>query len=78
MVPIRDKETHRLLKGIEAGDIGPKFGFEAKDNGYCLFDNVRIPRTNLLSRYFNVDADGAAEIKGNPLVLYSIIMYTRL
>lgn len=27
MVPIRDMETHRPLKGIEVGDIGPKFGF---------------------------------------------------
>jgi acyl-CoA oxidase len=30
-------ETHRPLPGIEVGDIGPKFGFAAKDNGYCIF-----------------------------------------
>ena len=30
-VPIRDLETHRPFSGIEIGDIGPKFGFTAKD-----------------------------------------------
>jgi len=27
MVPIRDRDTHRTLTGVEVGDIGPKFGF---------------------------------------------------
>lgn len=78
LVPIRDYESHKPLPGIEVGDIGPKFGFSSKDNGYCIFKNVKIPRTNLLSRYFDVDREGAVEVKGNPLVLYSIMMFTRL
>ncbi len=40
------------------GDIGPKFGFDAKDNGYCIFKNVRIPRRNMLMRYVNIDKEG--------------------
>lgn len=78
LVQIRDKNSHRPLPGIEVGDIGPKFGFEAKDNGYLLMNQVRIPRNNLLSRYFDVAKDGSVEVKGNPLVLYSIMMFTRL
>jgi acyl-CoA oxidase len=58
LVPIRDMETHRPLPGVEVGDIGPKFGFGAKDNGYCLFTNVRIPRTYMMMRYVSVDREG--------------------
>jgi len=57
-VPIREIETHRALPGIEVGDIGPKFGFSAKDNGYCIFKGVRIPRRNMLMRYVNIDKNG--------------------
>lgn len=78
MVPIRDKETHRAYPGLEIGDIGPKFGFSAKDNGYMLFDKYRIPRTNMLMRYVNVDREGKVTPQGNPKVLYSVMMYTRL
>jgi len=28
------------IKGVKAGDIGPKFGFHRVDNGYLLVDNV--------------------------------------
>ena len=47
--------THRPLSGIEVGDIGPKYGFNNKDNGYLKFDNIRIPRRNLLMKYVKVD-----------------------
>lgn len=71
-------ETHRPLPGIEVGDIGPKFGFIAKDNGYLLFNHFRIPRTNMLMRYTNVEKDGTLNLRGNQKVLYSVMMYTRL
>ena len=77
-VPIRDIETHRPLPGIEIGDIGPKFGFIAKDNGYCIFNKVRIPRRNMLMRYVNIDKEGQINLQGNPKVLYSVMMFTRL
>lgn len=48
-VPIRHPETHLPLPGVEVGDIGSKVGYQAKDNGYLLFNNYRIPRTNLVS-----------------------------
>jgi acyl-CoA oxidase len=66
------------LEGIEVGDIGPKFGFLGKDNGYCIFKNVRIPRTNMLMRYVTIDKEGKLSMQGNPKVLYSVMMFTRL
>ena len=38
LVPIRDTNTHKPLTGIEVGDIGPKFGYDSKDNGYLIFN----------------------------------------
>ena len=36
------------------GDIGPKFGLRTVDNGFLSFDNVRIPRTNMLMKHSQV------------------------
>lgn len=33
-------------------------GCDGIDNGFLLFDNVRIPRTNLLNKLSNVDSNG--------------------
>lgn len=30
------------------GDIGPKFGTNAVDNGFVMFDHVRIPLNQML------------------------------
>lgn len=54
-------DTHRLLPGIEIGDIGPKYGANDKDNGYCIFTNVRIPRRNMLMRFVSVDKQGVVK-----------------
>jgi acyl-CoA oxidase len=45
----RDLDTHQPLPGVEMGDIGPKFGYNSKDNGFMSFNNFPIPRTNLVS-----------------------------
>jgi acyl-CoA oxidase len=36
------------MPGIKCGDMGPKLGYGSKDNGWLTFDNVKIPRDNLL------------------------------
>lgn len=64
VVQLRSLENHRLLKGIETGDIGKKFGFEAYDNGYVKFSQHRIPRFNMLMRYAYLDENGRFEKKG--------------
>jgi len=37
LVQIRNVTDHQPLPGIEVGDIGPKFGFMAVDNGFLRF-----------------------------------------
>ena len=60
IVQIRDLKTHKPLKGIEVGDIGPKHygGFNMNDNGFARFHMVRVPLANFLCRYAKIDADG--------------------
>lgn len=58
IVPIRDIKTHQPLPGIVVGDIGPKVGYNVKDNGFIRFDNIRVPRENMLMRYAKVSKDG--------------------
>ena len=31
-------------RGVTLGDIGPKIGYNTMDNGYAIFDHVRLPR----------------------------------
>jgi len=64
-------------KGIKCGDMGPKLGWNSKENGWLIFDNVRIPRSNLLSRFINVDREGSFSIDGDLRVLYSTMMGIR-
>ena len=75
---IRDSETHRLFKGLEAGDIGPKYGYKTKDNGYILFDNFRIPKNALLSRYISITEKGELKMQGNPKIAYGAMLQLRI
>lgn len=78
MVQLRDVNTWRILPGIECGDLGPKIGYQSKDNGWCSFTNVRIPRTDMLMGLCEVSADGDLTMKGDLRVLYSVMMSIRL
>ena len=40
--------------GVQVGDIGPKFGYFAIDNGFLRLTNVRIPRDQMLMKYAQV------------------------
>lgn len=77
MVPIREFETHKPLPGIEVGDIGPKMGYQTKDNGYLRLTNVRIPRSYMLCRYTIVSPKGEVIRQGNSKVSYSSMMLMR-
>ncbi|PWN38590.1 putative acyl-CoA oxidase [Meira miltonrushii] len=59
IVPIRDPVTREPLPGVYVGDIGPKAGYNTTDNGYMLFDHVKIPHLNQLSRFAKVDPETA-------------------
>ena len=60
VVPIRD-EDGKLLPGIRIEDNGPKVGLNGVDNGRIWFDEVWVPRENLLDRFAAVTEDGRYE-----------------
>ncbi|KUJ19073.1 acyl-CoA oxidase [Mollisia scopiformis] len=61
MVQLRSLEDFKPMPGIEMGDIGHvlKMSYNDTDNGYAIFNYVRIPRTDLLSRHASVSQLGA-------------------
>lgn len=61
LVHLRSLKDHTLLPGRRIMEMGCKLGAPAMDNGYTCFDNVRIPRTNLLQRFQTVSKDGVYE-----------------
>lgn len=70
LVQIRDFDTHQPLPGITVGDIGNKFGFHGNDNGFLRFDNVRIPRENMLMRHSQILPDGTYIAPKNDRLMY--------
>ena len=56
-VPLRD-EVGDPLPGIRIEDCGNKLGLNGVDNGRIWFDQVRVPRLNLLNRYGDVSEEG--------------------
>lgn len=57
LVPIRNK-AGQLMPGVRIVDHGRKVGLNGVDNGLVWFEQVRIPRENLLNRFADVAADG--------------------
>ncbi|MDA0182410.1 acyl-CoA dehydrogenase family protein [Solirubrobacter phytolaccae] len=57
LVPIRH-EDGEVCDGVRIEDCGPKLGLNGVDNGRIWFDNVRIPRENLLDKLAQVHEDG--------------------
>lgn len=54
---IRD-EKGRAWPGVRIADCGHKIGLNGVDNGRIWFDNVRVPRENLLNSVADVTVDG--------------------
>ena len=57
LVPIRGGDG-AALPGVSISDCGRKMGLNGVDNGRLMFDQVRVPRENLLNRYGSVGPDG--------------------
>jgi flavocytochrome c len=78
VLQIRD-ENHLPLPGIRLGDLGNKIGDNANDTGFMILDNVRIPRTHMLSKYRTVNQEGkyVNVVKADPKVHYTTMMTTR-
>ncbi len=69
-MPIRDMKTHVPLSGVKVGDLGTKLGYNSKDNGWLMFNQVRVPRQNMLCRFAYISKDGTFEMRGNPKAIY--------
>ena len=57
LVPIRDANGS-VLPGISIEDDGPKIGLNGVDNGRIVFNQIRIPRENMLDRFAQVSESG--------------------
>ncbi len=57
LVPLRD-EQHQLMPGIRVEDCGYKLGLNGVDNGRIWFDQVEVPRKNLLNRFGDITPAG--------------------
>ncbi|MEL6343244.1 MAG: acyl-CoA dehydrogenase [Myxococcota bacterium] len=60
LVPIRRPDGSPMPR-VRIADNGHKMGLNGVDNGRLWFDQVRIPRKNLLSRFATVDEAGHYE-----------------
>ncbi len=57
VVPLRNEQGD-VLPGIRIEDCGHKLGLNGVDNGRIWFDQVSIPKENLLNRYADVSDEG--------------------
>jgi acyl-CoA oxidase len=60
LVPLRDK-SGKTLPGITIKDCGRKMGLNGVDNGVIYFDQVRIPKENMLDKFASVSKEGKFE-----------------
>ncbi|KAK8180574.1 acyl-CoA oxidase [Phyllosticta capitalensis] len=78
MVPVRDMKTHKPLPNVHIGDIGPKFGYNTMDNGFLLFNKVKVPHVNMLARYSCVDPKTNKYIRPEkPALVYGTLTWVR-
>ncbi|MDN3673144.1 acyl-CoA dehydrogenase [Flavobacterium branchiarum] len=60
IVPLREANGN-AIKGVTIGDCGHKMGLNGVDNGTISFDNVVIPKENMLDRFASVNEKGEFE-----------------
>ena len=78
VVHIRDMKTHQPLEGVHVGDIGPKFGYNTMDNGFLLFNNVKVPHIGMLARYSSVDPKTNQYVRpSSPSLVYGTLTWVR-
>ncbi|KAL4775901.1 hypothetical protein BDW60DRAFT_177065 [Aspergillus nidulans var. acristatus] len=78
VVQIRDMETHQPLENVYVGDIGPKFGYNTMDNGFLLFNKLKIPHVNMLARFAQVDKATNKYLRpASPSLMYGTMTWVR-
>ena len=53
-------------------------GYNSKNNGWCTFEKVKIPRNQMLMKYTKLEKDGTFSIEGDTRALYSVMMHIRM
>jgi len=77
-IQIRDMKTHEPLPNIHVGDIGPKFGYNTMDNGFLLFNHVKVPHISMLAKYQYVDTNtNKFGRRGSPALVYGTLTWVR-
>ncbi len=57
VVQVRDINGN-LMPGVVIGDCGKKMGRDGIDNGWMQFNNVEVPRTNMLMKWAKLSPEG--------------------
>jgi len=78
IVQLRDEETYMPMKGIKIGEIGSKLGMNATNNGFLGFENVRIPRKNMLMKNNKVLKDGTYIKAPSSKLTYGTMIFVRV
>ncbi|KAF2710628.1 acyl-CoA oxidase [Pleomassaria siparia CBS 279.74] len=78
VVQIRDLRSHEPLENVHVGDIGPKFGYNTMDNGFLLFNKVKVPHISMLARFSRVDPETNEYVRqGSPSLIYGTLTWVR-
>nr|POE85480.1 putative peroxisomal acyl-coenzyme a oxidase 1.2 [Quercus suber] len=78
VVQIRDLKTHEPLENVYVGDIGPKFGYNTMDNGYLLFNKLKVPHIAMLARFSSIDKATNKYIRpASPSLVYGTLTWVR-
>ncbi|KAE8209599.1 hypothetical protein CF327_g6434 [Tilletia walkeri] len=78
IVQIRDVQTREILPGRLIGDIGPKAGYAGVDNGFMLFDHVRVPHVAMLAKLSRLEPEsGLYHPPANPALNYGTLSWVR-
>ncbi|KAI9493173.1 acyl-CoA dehydrogenase/oxidase [Zychaea mexicana] len=78
IVQLRDTASGALQPNVIAGDIGHKVGRPGLDNGWIQFHNVRIPRSQMLNRWVDLDRQGNYTPAPSPVVMYATLIPERI
>ena len=57
LVPLKNEKGEQM-PGVRVADCGYKLGLNGVDNGRIWFNQVRVPRENLLNRFGDIDENG--------------------
>ena len=66
------------MPGIKIGEIGHKLGMNAMNNGFLGFDNVRVPRNQMLMKNSKVLEDGTYIEPKSDKLTYGTMMFVRV